>query len=164
MAKRFRFSGKELDPESGLYFFGARYLARYLAPWLGRWLGRWTAADPVIRPSSRYDYTANNPIRLMDPDGRDPVVLVPPSYLETHNRYGTIEYFTLEKKVGNLEDSDGTKVLTTEEKASGLVNIGTEKHYEAVKKVVNEAIMIATEHFRDENTRKLTETHDKILQ
>jgi RHS repeat-associated protein len=66
VANRFRFTGKELDEENGLYFFGARYYAP--------WLGRWTAADPVIRAGagSRFDYASNNPIRLVDPDGREP--------------------------------------------------------------------------------------------
>ncbi len=32
--KRYRYSGKERDAESGLYYYGARYLA----PWLGRWI------------------------------------------------------------------------------------------------------------------------------
>ena len=36
--KRYRFSGKERDEESGLYYFGARYYAA--------WLGRWISADP----------------------------------------------------------------------------------------------------------------------
>lgn len=71
VANRFRFSGKELDDENGLYFFGARYYAA--------WLGRWTAADPVVKAGggSRYDYAGNSPIRLIDPDGRNPTV--PPS-------------------------------------------------------------------------------------
>jgi RHS repeat-associated protein len=64
-AKRFRFSGKELDAENGLYYFGARYYAA--------WLGRWTAADPVVGPESRYDFVNNNPVHLVDPDGRQPV-------------------------------------------------------------------------------------------
>jgi RHS repeat-associated protein len=63
--KRFRFSGKELDSENGLYYFGARYYAS--------WLGRWTAADPVVDQESRYEYVKNNPVRLVDPDGRSPV-------------------------------------------------------------------------------------------
>jgi RHS repeat-associated protein len=36
--KRYRFSGKERDDETGLYYFGARYYAP--------WLGRWTSGDP----------------------------------------------------------------------------------------------------------------------
>src|SRR5690606_20877728 len=37
--KRHRFSGKERDEATGLYYHGARYYAC--------WLGRWTAADPI---------------------------------------------------------------------------------------------------------------------
>ncbi|KPI41931.1 Mono(ADP-ribosyl)transferase SpvB [Cyphellophora attinorum] len=64
VAKRYRFTDKELDAENGLHFFGARYYAA--------WLGRWTAADPVVGARTRYDYAADNPIRLVDPDGRQP--------------------------------------------------------------------------------------------
>ena len=42
--KRFRFSGKELDNETGFYSFGARYYSP--------WLGRWTSSDP---PGSQAD-------------------------------------------------------------------------------------------------------------
>ncbi|KAH6881020.1 SpvB domain-containing protein [Thelonectria olida] len=62
VAKRFRFTGKELDDENGLYYYGARYYAA--------WLGRWTATDPVVGPGSRYRYVSNNPVCLIDPDGR----------------------------------------------------------------------------------------------
>ena len=37
--KRYRYTGKERDHETGLYYHGARYYAP--------WLGRWTAADPA---------------------------------------------------------------------------------------------------------------------
>ena len=37
--KRYRYTGKEKDEESGLYYHGARYYAC--------WLGRWTAVDPI---------------------------------------------------------------------------------------------------------------------
>ena len=37
--KRYRYTGKERDEETGLYYHGARYYAP--------WLGRWTAADPI---------------------------------------------------------------------------------------------------------------------
>ena len=36
--RRYRYTGKEKDEETGLYYHGARYYAP--------WLGRWTAADP----------------------------------------------------------------------------------------------------------------------
>lgn len=38
-AKRYRYTGKERDEESGLYYHGARYYA----PWLGKWI----SCDPV---------------------------------------------------------------------------------------------------------------------
>ena len=80
VAKRFRFSGKELDSESGLYFFGARYLAP--------WLGRWTAADPVIGAGSAYVYAADSPVCLIDPDGRDPVLPSPDAAKDLTGMFG----------------------------------------------------------------------------
>lgn len=68
-AKRYRYTGKEKDSETGLYYHGARYYAA--------WLGRWTAADPlgVARPGSvdttLYAYVEGNPVRFKDPTGTD---------------------------------------------------------------------------------------------
>jgi RHS repeat-associated protein len=61
--KRYRYTGKERDGESGFYYHGARYYA----PWLGRWM----SPDPagLIDGPNRYSYARNNPIRLVDPDG-----------------------------------------------------------------------------------------------
>ena len=42
--KRYRYTGKERDEESGLDYFGARYYAP--------WLGRWTSPDPALFNSS----------------------------------------------------------------------------------------------------------------
>ena len=61
----FKFSGKPLDLETGYSYFGARYLDSKL--------GLWLSVDPLSDkyPSlSPYVYTANNPIRYIDPDGR----------------------------------------------------------------------------------------------
>jgi RHS repeat-associated protein len=61
--KRYRYTGKECDEETGLQYNRARYYAR--------WLGRWTAADPtgVADGTNLYSYVNNNPIRLTDPAG-----------------------------------------------------------------------------------------------
>ncbi|PYM91302.1 MAG: hypothetical protein DME04_19325 [Candidatus Rokuibacteriota bacterium] len=62
-----RFTGKELDPETGLYYYGGRY---YDAT-----LGRFVSADPFVpaptNPQSlnRYGYVINNPANLIDPSG-----------------------------------------------------------------------------------------------
>ena len=63
--KRYRFTGKERDAESGLYCLGARY---YIP-----WLGRWTRCDPGGRRAqqSLYGYCGDNPIVYHDPTGFD---------------------------------------------------------------------------------------------
>jgi RHS repeat-associated protein len=63
-AKRYRYTGKEHNDESGLYYHGARYYAG--------WLGRWTNCDPigVADGPCVYMYCSANPIRLHDPSGK----------------------------------------------------------------------------------------------
>ncbi|MBE6330524.1 MAG: hypothetical protein E7072_10525, partial [Bacteroidales bacterium] len=59
------FNGKELDEETGLYYYGARYLN----PTNGMWL----SVDPLFEKyvgMSPYNYCAGNPVKLVDPDGR----------------------------------------------------------------------------------------------
>ena len=66
-----KFSGKERDPETGLDYFGARYLSSAQ--------GRFMSADPKMFPHdmtdpqswNKYGYTRNNPLRYVDPDGED---------------------------------------------------------------------------------------------
>jgi len=74
----FRFVGKENDKETGLYYFGARYMEAMI--------GRFISPDPIgaVDPSrgklnakillspqglNRYAYALNNPYRYLDPDG-----------------------------------------------------------------------------------------------
>jgi RHS repeat-associated protein len=62
--KRYRYTGKERDEETGLYYHGARYYAP--------WLARWTAADTVLADGlNLYRYTRGNPVALKDPSGRE---------------------------------------------------------------------------------------------
>ncbi|HYE91833.1 MAG TPA: RHS repeat-associated core domain-containing protein, partial [Terriglobales bacterium] len=61
--KRFRFTGRERDEESGFQYHGARYYDAAQA--------RWVSADPVVGADghNRYAYARGNPIRLADPSG-----------------------------------------------------------------------------------------------
>ena len=62
------FSAKERDSETGLSYFGARYYRSDLSIWL--------SVDPMSDkyPSlSPYVYCADNPIKLVDPNGEDPI-------------------------------------------------------------------------------------------
>jgi RHS repeat-associated protein len=58
------FNAKERDEETGLYYYGARYLDPETAVWYG--------VDPLVMKYpdySPYAYCANNPIRYIDPNG-----------------------------------------------------------------------------------------------
>ena len=61
------FTGKERDEETGYGYFGARYMDHEL-------MTMWLSVDPMADkyPSiSPYAYCAWNPVKLVDPDGRD---------------------------------------------------------------------------------------------
>ncbi|RVP47331.1 SpvB/TcaC N-terminal domain-containing protein [Sinorhizobium medicae] len=61
--KRYRFTGKERDCETGFSYHGARYYAA--------WLCRWTAPDPAGATDGHnlYAYAGNRPIGSSDPTG-----------------------------------------------------------------------------------------------
>ena len=62
----YTFSAKERDPETGLSYFGSRYYSSDLSVWL--------SVDPMSDkyPSlSPYSYCANNPMKLVDPNGEE---------------------------------------------------------------------------------------------
>ena len=66
-----KFTGKERDAETGLDYFGARYMSSAQ--------GRFTSVDPLMASShtsnpqswNRYAYALNNPLRFVDPNGMD---------------------------------------------------------------------------------------------
>lgn len=73
------FTSKELDEETGLYYYGARYYDPRTTVW--------QSPDPLVisnpeqivkRPQvlSTYTYANNNPLVYIDPDGRDIVIVV----------------------------------------------------------------------------------------
>lgn len=61
--KDYRYSGKESDANTGLYYFGFRYFA----PWTGNWM----CPDPIGPEDSQnlYEYVQRNPVRFSDPVG-----------------------------------------------------------------------------------------------
>jgi len=74
---RQKFTGKERDAETGLDYFGARYMSSTQ--------GRFTSVDPgafskrhIANPQkwNRYPYVLNNPLRFFDPDGMEEIELI----------------------------------------------------------------------------------------
>jgi RHS repeat-associated protein len=64
--KRYRFTGRERDEESGLSYHSARY---YIA-----WLARWATCDPIGPADlpNLYVYARNCPLRFGDLSGKEP--------------------------------------------------------------------------------------------
>jgi RHS repeat-associated protein len=96
-AKRYRYTGKERDEETGLYYYGARYYAP--------WLARWTACDPsgFVDGTNLYAYARNNPIRLRDATGRQstgdvPVIRLNLTEEEQHNLEENAKVFAQTEK------------------------------------------------------------------
>ena len=61
--KRYRYTGKERDEETGFYYHGARYYP----PWLGRWI----SCDPLglVDGTCVYAFARNEPTNLVDDTG-----------------------------------------------------------------------------------------------
>ena len=95
---RFRFTGKELGAETGLYDFSARFLHPRF--------GRFTTLDPLAEkyPSvSPYAYCNCNPVRYIDPDGRV---------------YG--DYYSLEGKYITSDGIDDDKIYLVSQSSIDL--------------------------------------------
>ena len=93
----FRFTGKEMDEETGLYYYGARYLdpkySRWLSgdPALSDYIPKAPIDDEAKKHNENlpgmggvfnvvnlhlYHYAGNNPVKYTDPDGRVPLVAI----------------------------------------------------------------------------------------
>ena len=67
----YKFNGKQFDEETGLYYYGARYMNPMTSLWYG--------VDPEIEKvpgCSPFTYTFSNPITLIDPNGQSAKVTV----------------------------------------------------------------------------------------
>jgi RHS repeat-associated protein len=85
---RQKFTQKERDNETGLDYFLARYYSSTQGRFTGIDTGPFTPADP--QNFNRYSYAQNNPLKFVDPSGRNIEL--------TGDAQGFIDY--LESKTG----------------------------------------------------------------
>ena len=95
---RYTFTGKELDKETGYQYFGSRYNEPARLGYL--------SVDPLSDkyPSlSPYVYCANNPIKCIDPDGREVNLKDQKLWHKIQRNY--------QKKYDSFEDSEEKTII-----------------------------------------------------
>ena len=125
--KRYRYVGKELDSESGLHYYGARYYAA--------WVGRFISIDPLADKYAQltpYNYAANGPVGDLDLDGQqtpgtDPAVgtagagnQAPAPLTRDANSNAVTR---IEQRVQAIEASGGPKIPNTTARTYSVVAI-----------------------------------------
>jgi len=104
-----KFTGKERDTESNWDYFGARYYdAR---------VGRWGQMDPYYnkyQSFTPYIYSFNNPIKYIDPDGKDAIIeVLDNNKIRITLNYVYIKYNTMYERSLNLKQVEWLKQFET---------------------------------------------------
>ncbi|QSI04897.1 RHS repeat domain-containing protein [Treponema pedis] len=128
----FRFTGKEMDEETGLYYYGARYLDPKYSRWLSGdpALGEYIPQAPIDDEAKKhnenlpgmggvfnvvnlhvYHYAGNNPVKYTDPDGKSSkaygIVYI------SYDIYTTQEYKKINHDPGYIVQNKYTEIETT---------------------------------------------------
>lgn len=100
----YKFNAKEFDAETGWYYYGARYYDPKWSLWLS------VDAEYWKYPSySPYNYTLQNPIRFIDPDGNSPD--------DIHlNDNGEVTHIERNNQPNRFFASDGTELFFNDSK------------------------------------------------
>jgi RHS repeat-associated protein len=93
----YKFNAKELDEETGLYYYGARYMEPQLSIFFG--VDRFAEKYPGLTP---YHYAANNPVKYIDINGDSIWISFTSGFLGLGGRT-SVRY-----ENGNLYNKDGS--------------------------------------------------------
>jgi RHS repeat-associated protein len=107
--KRYRYTAKERDEETGLAYHGARYYAP--------WLGRWCTPDPagVSEGVNLFRYVDNQPTHLVDPTGRagqpgaqqkTGTIPVASGFVKSSDEFGGLPDFAADPRVKQMTQAE----------------------------------------------------------
>lgn len=113
--KRYRYTGKERDEESGFYYHGARY---YMA-----WLARWASSDPAGTADgpNTYQYVKSKPTVLIDKLGLSGGESDPPPWAVSIDSSGRVRFNAPALKQEIVQGGKGVDLI----KPSGAQKYGT---------------------------------------
>ncbi|MCR5289372.1 MAG: RHS repeat-associated core domain-containing protein [Treponema sp.] len=135
----YKFTAKELDEETGLYYYGARYLDPKYSRWISTdsALGDYVPQAPINEEARKhnqnlpgmggvfnhingnlYHYAANNPVKYTDPDGNK--IIISNNCKDTAKFNNIIEKFN---KVKNSDTISGREFTEIENNETYTLNI-----------------------------------------
>jgi len=126
----FRFTSKELDEETGLYYYGARYYE----PTTSRWMSADPAGFELVNPMDKdgelradysviealnwYAYVSNNPVKYVDPTGESEMLTTVVSLgkpLSVGSSYGIV----IQKEYGKVLYPEACMAFSTSNSLTG---------------------------------------------
>jgi RHS repeat-associated protein len=131
--KEYRYTGKERDDATGLYYYGARYYAC--------WLGRWLSCDPAgtVDGLNLYMYCRGNPVKLCDPSGSQSTT--DPDYVSNKHEFEPLEIKGDPPEIdAELASNDvsGSKGQVSESKLVSLTDVRDKLIQDLIEKLGND--------------------------
>ncbi|MCX7747822.1 MAG: hypothetical protein N2645_13180 [Clostridia bacterium] len=100
----YKFTGKEMDEETGMYSFPARYYEPTFS--------RWMSVDPAMDGVNWYGYCNNNPVNYVDPTGLEAIVISGGAYSSSTTGYRHEFIETGIKKIRELRAAHSKQNIT----------------------------------------------------
>jgi RHS repeat-associated protein len=138
--KRYRFTGKERDEESGLSY----HRNRYYAPWILRWI----SPDPAGKGDglNLYAYARDNPLSLVDPTGTSAMSWIQSAFSKSWSFAKSFGEFQWSGDAFGYEFPVGRNPYDWQKEALELIWDKTKKYWTKTKQVASNLWGWAKEH------------------